>query len=275
MLLTSGTRLGPYEIVAPIGAGGMGDVYKATDTRLCRTVAIKVTKEPFSTRFEREARAVASLNHANICTLHDVGPQYIVMEYIEGKPLEGPLPVEQALKYAVQICNALDAAHKKGITHRDLKPANVLVTDSGVKLLDFGLAQVRLGPDAEDGPTMAIDHTEAGLLLGTAAYMSPEQAEGRPVDARSDVFSFGLVLYEMLTGRRAFEGDSAIAVIGAILYKEPAEIEAPAALRNIVGRCLRKSPDDRFQSAQNFVPLSKLPPPMTAGSQRRFEPSRG
>jgi eukaryotic-like serine/threonine-protein kinase len=253
MLLAPGTRLGPYEILAPIGAGGMGDVYKATDTRLSRTVAIKVTKERFSERFEREARAVASLNHANVCTLHDIGPHYLVMEYIEGTPLQGPLPVDQALKYAVQICDALKAAHEKGITHRDLKPANVLVTDSGVKLLDFGLAQVGPLPNSnEDEATQVKDLTEAGMLVGTAAYMSPEQAEAKPVDGRSDIFSFGLVLYEMLTGRRAFQGDSAIATIGAILYKEPAEFDAPSALRSIVARCLRKSPADRFQSASEL-----------------------
>ena len=252
MSLTTGTRLGPYEIVAPIGAGGMGDVYKATDTRLHRTVAIKVTQERFSERFEREARAVASLNHANICTLHDVGPHYLVMEYIEGRPLEGPLPVREALRYAAQICDALDAAHKKGITHRDLKPANVLVTDSGVKLLDFGIAQVGPGPDSDDEPTQVKGLTEAGMLLGTAGYMSPEQAEAKPVDARSDIFSFGLVLYEMLTGRHAFEGDSAIAIMGAILYKEPARFDAPPALQEIVRRCLRKSPAERFQSAMEL-----------------------
>lgn len=144
MSLSAGDKLGPYEIVAPIGAGGMGEVYKARDRRLDRVVAVKVSNEQFSERFEREARAFAALNHSNICTLHDVGPNYLVMEYIEGTPLKGPLPVDQALKYAVQICDALDTAHKKGITHRDLKPANILVTKTGIKLLDFGLA--KMGP---------------------------------------------------------------------------------------------------------------------------------
>src|SRR6202521_5051542 len=170
MPLQPGDKLGPYEILTPIGAGGMGEVYKARDTRLDRLVAVKVSKTEFSERFEREARAVAALNHSNICTLHDVGPNYLVMEYIEGTPLKGPLPLDRALKYAAQICDALDAAHTKGITHRDLKPANILVTGSGVKLLDFGLAQV--GPASKSGEdaTQNIGLTEAGTILGTAAY---------------------------------------------------------------------------------------------------------
>jgi serine/threonine protein kinase len=251
MPLAAGTRLGPYEILAPIGAGGMGEVYRARDTRLDRTVAIKVSRDQFSERFEREARAVAALNHTNICTLHDVGENYLVMEYIDGAALKGPLPVDQVLKYASQICDALDAAHKKGITHRDLKPSNILVTDSGVKLLDFGLAQVGPAPKSGEDATLKIGLTEAGTILGTAAYMSPEQAEGKPVDSRSDIFSFGVVLYEMLTGRPAFSGESTVAIMAAILYKEPAalDVDAPAALRNIVKRCLRKSPGDRFQNA--------------------------
>jgi eukaryotic-like serine/threonine-protein kinase len=249
MPLVPGVRLGPYEIVALIGAGGMGEVYKARDTRLNRDVAIKVSAEQFSERFEREAQAIAVLNHSNICMLHDVGANYLVMEYIEGVPLKGPLPLDQALKFGAQICDALDAAHKKGITHRDLKPANILITRAGIKLLDFGLAQV--GPASKPGEdvTRSIGLTQAGTILGTAAYMSPEQAEGKPVDARSDIFSFGVVLYEMLTGQPAFQGDSTIAIMGAILHKEPAALDAPPALKNIVTRCLSKSPADRFQSA--------------------------
>ena len=249
MPLAAGTLLGPYEIVAPIGAGGMGEVYKARDTRLDRIVAVKVSSEQFSARFEREARAVAALNHSNICTLHDVGLNYLVMEYIEGTPIQGPLPLDQALKYGVQICDALDAAHKKGITHRDLKPANILMTGSGVKLLDFGLAQVSSASESGSEPTQSINLTQAGTILGTAAYMSPEQAEGNPVDQRSDIFSFGVVLYEMLTGRRAFQGGSVVAIMAAVMYQEPAPLDAPPALRNIVARCLSKSPSDRFQSA--------------------------
>ncbi|MBV9303917.1 MAG: protein kinase [Acidobacteriaceae bacterium] len=251
MPLAAGARLGPYEILAPIGAGGMGEVYKARDTRLDRMVAVKVSNEQFSGRFEREARAVAALNHSNICQLYDVGPNYLVMEYIEGTPLKGPLPIDRALKYASQICDALDAAHKKGITHRDLKPANILVTANGLKLLDFGVAQVGTAAQSGEDCTQPLSLTQAGTIVGTAAYMSPEQADAKPVDARSDVFSFGLVLYEMLTGRRAFQGDSAIAILAAILNQEPAPlgVEVPPEVRDIVTRCLRKSRADRFQSA--------------------------
>ena len=177
MPLLPGDKLGPYEILVQIGEGGMGDVYKARDTRLDRTVAIKVSKEAFSERFEREARAVAALNHPNICTLHDVGPNYLVMECIEGTPLKGPLPIDQALKYAAQICGALDAAHKKNITHRDLKPANILVTKQGIKLLDFGLAKVAPVVRADEA-TMTMALTGKGEILGTLLYMSPEQISG-------------------------------------------------------------------------------------------------
>src|ERR1039457_4621505 len=223
MPLSAGEKLGPYEILSPIGAGGMGEVYKARDTRLGRMVAVKISKAAFSERFEREARAVASLNHSNICTLHDVGPNYLVMEYIEGTPLQGPMSVEQALKYGAQICDALDAAHRKGVTHRDLKPANILVTKTGIKLLDFGLAKLgntetKAGPTPADA-TLAMALTCRNAILGTLYYMSPEQLQaqgtGREVDARSHIFSFGLVLYELLTGKRAFEGSSPASVIAA------------------------------------------------------------
>jgi len=252
MPLPAGAKLGPYEILTSIGAGGMGEVYRAHDPRLGRDVAIKVSGQQFTDRFEREARAIAALNHPNICTLHDVGPNYLVMEFIEGVPLAGPLPLDVALRHAVQIADALSAAHAKGITHRDLKPANILVTASGIKLLDFGLALLSGDADglrrtATDA-TASIGMTMPGTILGTAAYMSPEQAEGKPVDARSDIFSFGLVLYEMLSGRRAFTGDSAIAIMAAILHKEPEPIDVAPALQSIVTRCLRKSPADRFQS---------------------------
>jgi predicted Ser/Thr protein kinase len=225
MPLSGGTRLGPYEIVAQIGAGGMGEVYKARDTRLDRTVAIKTSKAQFSERFAREARAVAALNHPHICTLHDVGPNYLVMEYIEGAPLKGPLPLDQALKYASQICDALDAAHKKNVTHRDLKPGNILVTKAGVKLLDFGLARVSCA-----------DATVTMGVMGTPAYMSPEQWEGKPGDARSDIYAFGCVLYEMLTGKRAAQG------------RMPVQ---PPALESVIADCLEKDPDDRWQSARD------------------------
>jgi serine/threonine protein kinase len=251
MPLSAGERLGPYEILAPIGAGGMGEVYKATDTRLGRTVAIKTQHVEHGDRFERESRSIAALNHPNICQLYDVGPNYLVMEFIEGTPLNGPLPLDRACRYTVEIADALSAAHAKGITHRDLKPANILVTASGIKLLDFGLALLSRdgeGRQRAAEATATVGLTQAGVVLGTAAYMSPEQAEAKPVDARSDIFSFGLVFYEMLSGRRAFTGDSAIAIMAAILHKEPEPFDATPALKTILTRCLRKSPADRFQS---------------------------
>src|SRR6266851_2968063 len=250
MPLSAGDKLGPYQILAPIGAGGMGEVYRAKDPRLNRDVAIKVSASQFSERFEREAKAIAALNHPNICQIYDIGPNYLVMEFIEGTPLHGPLPHNQALRYALQICDALDAAHKKSITHRDLKPANILVTASGVKLLDFGLAKVgtaNAGPGSDDA-TQSIDLTEVGTDLGTVSYMSPEQAKGEPADARSDIFSFGVVLYETLFGRRAFSGSSSIETMAAIVRDEPEPLDAPSSLCAIVARCLRKLPTNRFQS---------------------------
>ena len=214
-----GERLGPYEIVGLIGAGGMGDVYKARDTRLERTVAIKVSKEAFSERFRNEALAIAALNHPHICTLYDVGPDYLVMEYVEGKPLHGPLPVPEVLRLAGQIADALEHAHQKRIVHRDLKPSNILVTKAGVKVLDFGVAK-RTTPAAAPGDTQPT-LTDEGTFVGTPRYMAPEQIDGKPADARSDIFAFGLVLYEMLTGQRAFEGRSAPGVMAAILGKDP------------------------------------------------------
>jgi serine/threonine-protein kinase len=241
MTLTLGTRLGPYEIVAPIGAGGMGEVYKARDTRLDRIVALKISKTAFDSRFDREARAIASLNHTHICTLYDVGPDYLVMEYVEGAPLQGPLPFEDALRIGIQIAGALQAAHARGILHRDLKPANILVTSSGAKLLDFGLAKFNQpGSDDETGATMD------GTVLGTAAYMSPEQAQGKPLDERSDIFSFGAVLYEMVSGRRAFVGGSMAEVLSAVMRDEPAALAS--LLAPVVGKCLSKIPDQRYST---------------------------
>src|SRR5258708_2128745 len=222
MLVSTGTRLGPYEILSLMGAGGMGEVYKARDTRLDRIVAIKVSSEQFSERFEREAQAIAALSHPNICTLYDVGPNYLVMEYIQGHTLKGPLPLGVALKYAAQICDALEAAHKQGISHRDLKPENILVTKSCIKLLDFGLAK-RFLP-AEGDATQSIALTKEHTVLGTLRHMAPEQLEGKPADARSDIFAFGTVLSEMLTGKRAFEGKSAASLISAIMSSEPTPI---------------------------------------------------
>jgi serine/threonine-protein kinase len=224
----------------------MGEVWKARDTRLDRLVAIKRCKHEFSDRFLREARAVAALNHPNICTLHDVGPDYLVMEYIEGTSPRGPLPAAEALRLATGIAAALEAAHTRGITHRDLKPANILVTSTGVKLLDFGLASVdEAGAGMTRAPTAL---TAAGAVVGTVAYMSPEQAQGQPVDARSDIFSFGLVLYELLSGRQAFAGRSAVETLAAIMRDEPPPVVAPPALAAIVSRCLRKDPKERFQT---------------------------
>src|SRR5215470_3176914 len=250
MALVCGSKLGPYAILAPVGAGGMGEVYKARDTRLERTVAIKVAAAKFSERFEREALAVAALNHPHICTLYDVGPDYLVMEYVEGQPLKGPMPVERAVEYARQILDALDAAHRMGILHRDLKPANILVTKNGVKLLDFGLAKTeRAKATSASDETVTQAITQEGTILGTLQYMSPEQLQGKEADARSDLFSFGCVLYEMLTGKRAFEGQSAASVIAAILEREPVPLDTAPPLERIVRTCVAKDPEHRFQTA--------------------------
>jgi len=216
-------------------------------------VAIKVSKEQFSARFEQEARAVAALNHPYICQLYDVGADYLVMEFVEGEPLEGPLPLQKTVEYAAQILDALDDAHQKGITHRDLKPANILVTKQGIKLLDFGLAKqaVRL---SEADATKALTHQ--GQIVGTLQYMSPEQLQGKEADARSDLFSFGGVLYELLTGRRAFDGTTAASVIAAILEREPAPLEVAQPLERVVRRSLAKDPDQRFQTARVSKPRS-------------------
>lgn len=248
MAVATGDRVGPYTLIAPLGAGGMGEVGKARDTRLDRLVAIKFASATFGERVEREARAVAALNHPHICTLYDVGPEYLVMELVEGHPLAGPLPLDRALLYAIQIASALDAAHRKGITHRDLKPGNILVTKQGVKLLDFGLAKLREAPaGAVSGDTRTQALTDEHTILGTVPYMSPEQVQGKPVDARSDLFSFGLLLYEMLTGTRAFDGSNPASVIAAILERDAPSVAgvAPPALDRVLQKCLTKDPDER------------------------------
>jgi eukaryotic-like serine/threonine-protein kinase len=275
MAIGPGTRVGPYEITAQIGAGGMGEVYKARDTRLARTVAIKVLQEQFSERFSREAQAIATLNHPHICTLHDVGPDYLVMEYVDGAPLTGPLPITDALRYAEQIADALDPAHRRRVVHRDLKPANILVTRSGIKLLDFGLAKTE-SPIQVDATTRTIAMTEAGTILGTLQYMSPEQVEGKETDARSDIFSFGAVLYEMLTGKKAFDGTSAASVLAAVMKDEPQTTpELIGPLEPVLRRCLAKDSDERWQSAadlrwalQHVRPVTG--PPAAASSRSRL-----
>src|SRR5216683_2301523 len=247
MPLSVGDKLGPYEILAPIGAGGMGEVWKARDTRLDRIVALKISKAQFSERFEREARSIAALNHPHICQLYDVGPNYLVMEFVEGPPLKGPLPLEKAVEYAGQILEALDAAHRKGITHRDLKPANILFTKQGIKLLDFGLAKQAISLK-DDAPTIAALSVE-GQIAGTLQYMAPEQLQGKDADARSDIFSFGCVLYEMLSGARAFGGSSAASVIASILEREPEPLKTAPPLDRVIRKCLMKDPDERLQNA--------------------------
>jgi len=275
MPLFPGTHLGPYEIAGPLGSGGMGEVYRARDTRLERTVAIKILPRELSNdpirkqRFEREAKTISSLNHPHICVLHDVGSQdgidYLVMECVEGETLakrleKGPLPVDLALRYGAQIADALDKAHRNCVVHRDLKPGNIMLTSAGAKLLDFGLAKpaVALASAATLTAVQAAPVTEEGTIVGTFQYMSPEQVEGKEVDGRSDIFSLGAVLYEMVTGKRAFEGKSQLSVASAILEKEPEPISAvkpmtPPALEHAVKKCLAKLPDERWQSASDLA----------------------
>src|SRR5215813_10507970 len=307
MSLSSGTKLGPYEIVSPLGAGGMGEVYRARDTRLDRTVAIKVLASHLSSspelkqRMEREARAISSLNHPHICHLYDIGSQngddYLVMEFLEGETLDerlrrGALSLPEALQIGMNVAEALEVAHRQGIVHRDLKPANIMLTRGGAKLMDFGLAKPlaahTLGAAANgppsftaaataSGPSPISPLTTAGAIVGTIQYMSPEQIEGKEADARSDIFAFGAVLYEMAAGKRPFEGKSQISIASAILEKDPEPIhsikpQTPPALEHVVTTCLQKNPEDRFQSAQDIklelrwiaanksMPAAVLPP---------------
>jgi eukaryotic-like serine/threonine-protein kinase len=280
MALASGTKLGPYEIGAPLGAGGMGEVYRARDTRLERTVAIKILPAHLSSntdakqRFEREARVISSVNHPNICHLYDIGSQdgvdFLVMEFLEGETLadrlrKGPLPPEQLLKYGIEICEGLERAHRSGVTHRDLKPGNIMLTKPGAKLMDFGLAKAaeEANPPSS-GLTATIVSgklsqplTAQGTVVGTFQYISPEQLEGKEADARSDIFALGAVLYEMATGKRAFEGKTTASVIAAVLEREPVPISAvqpasPVALDRVVKTCLAKDPDERFQTVHDL-----------------------
>ena len=253
MSLRAGDKLGPYEIQSLLGAGGMGEVYRARDTRLGRDVAIKVSQERFSERFDREARAVAALNHPNICALYDVGSNYLVMEFIDGESPKGPMPLDETLGIARQIADALAEAHEKGIVHRDLKPANIKIKHDGtVKVLDFGLAKqnrVREGTEApEDSPTLSMAATEAGVILGTAAYMSPEQARGKRVDTRTDVWAFGVVLHELLTGERLFQGEDLTETLASVVKEQPDLSDIPHQLRRLLETCLQKDPKKRLQA---------------------------
>jgi len=276
MSLAPGQKLGPYEVISPLGAGGMGEVYRARDTRLDRIVALKILPKEFSCdplrkqRFEQEAKTISSLNHPHICVLHDVGHQdgidFLVMECVEGETLakrleKGPLPLEQVLKFGAQIADALDKAHRSGVVHRDLKPGNIMLTPTGAKLLDFGLAKPAVALVSGSTLTVAArpsPMTQEGTIVGTFQYMSPEQVEGKEVDARSDIFSVGTVLYEMLTGRKAFQGKSQLSVASAILEKEPEAISAikpltPPALDHVIRRCLAKDPEERWQTARDLA----------------------
>jgi len=271
MTLSPGQRLGPYEILAPLGAGGMGEVWRAHDTRLARGVAIKVLPAEFANnaqlraRFEREAKTISQLSHPHICTLYDVGDGYLVMELLDGETLadriaRGPLPHGDVLRLGVQIAEALDRAHSAGIVHRELKPGNVMLTRAGAKLLDFGLAKSGsvLTTVSHDEATVQRSLTQEGTIVGTFQYMSPEQLEGADVDARADIFAFGAVLYEMLTGKRAFEGKNKTSLIAAIVGGEPkpvSEIQplTPAALEHVIQKCLAKDRDDRWQSSRDIA----------------------
>jgi Tol biopolymer transport system component/predicted Ser/Thr protein kinase len=258
MTLSAGTRLGPYEILAPIGAGGMGEVYRARDTQLKREVALKVLPDSFArdperlARFQREAEVLASLNHPNIAQIYGVEERALVMELVAGETLKGPLPLETALNYAKEIADALEAAHDKGIIHRDLKPANIMITPTGVvKVLDFGLAAVAQSSDPSNpanSPTLTISPTRAGMILGTAAYMSPEQARGKAVDKRADIWAFGAVLFEMLTGKPLFEGETVSDTLAQVLTKEPDREQVPAKVRRLLEACLQKDPRQRLRA---------------------------
>ena len=282
MALNAGTRLGPYEILSPLGAGGMGEVYRAKHIKLRRDVAIKVLPREFASdaerlqRFEREARSASALNHPNIVTIYDIaeheGTTYIAMELVEGRTLrellaDGPLPVAKTIALATQICDGLGKAHAAGIVHRDLKPDNVMVTDDGlVKILDFGLAKpTARGAGGDSKVATVTKATAAGVIVGTAYYMSPEQAAGSPLDHRSDQFSFGVVLYELLCGQRPFEGSSVAAVISAILRDTPSPLRSlrrdlPKELERIVERCLDKNPEKRYRTTFSGWSIPGVPP---------------
>ena len=273
MSLAPGTRLGPYEIVSLLGRGGMGEVYRARDPRLNREVAIKTSHQQFNDRFQREARAVAALNHPNICHLYDVGPNYLVMELVEGENLRGPLPLDETLKIAEQLASALEAAHEKGIIHRDLKPANIKVTPEGVvKVLDFGLARFTQGEsaDQDNSPTLTSMPTETGTILGTAAYMAPEQAKGKIADKRADIWAFGVVLYEVLTGKRLFLGETVAEILAGVLKSEPDLKAVPPEVRYLLMRCLEKDPKKRLRDIGDYQALLLPAAPVSSRSSSKL-----
>ncbi|MGC2188082.1 MAG: serine/threonine-protein kinase, partial [Candidatus Sulfotelmatobacter sp.] len=310
MALTSGTKLGPYEIQSPLGAGGMGEVYRARDTRLDRNVAVKVLASHLSSspelkqRMEREGRAISSLNHPNICQLYDIGSQngtdYLVMEFLEGETLaerlrKGAMPLAEVYKIGIAVAEALAVAHRSGIVHRDLKPGNIMLTAGGAKLMDFGLAKP-LGVQSAgtgsgsaapsftaeatmSGPSPLSPLTTAGSVIGTIQYMSPEQIEGKEADARSDIFAFGAVLYEMVAGKRPFAGKSQISLASSILESEPEPVSklkptTPAAFEHVVTTCLQKNPEERYQSAHDvklelqWIAADKSSPAVAAAPPR-------
>ncbi|HLN79854.1 MAG TPA: serine/threonine-protein kinase, partial [Thermoanaerobaculia bacterium] len=297
MTLSAGTKLGPYEVLGPLGVGGMGEVYRARDTKLDRDVAIKVLPERLATdptalgRFEREAKTVAALSHPNLLGIYDFGTHdgvlYAVTELLSGETLRdrltaGPIPRRKALEYALQIARGLGAAHEHGVVHRDLKPENVFVTNDGrVKILDFGLAKPLL-PETGVSGAATFGATEPGTVLGTVGYMSPEQVRGKPADHRSDIFAFGAILYEMLSGQRAFKGDSAVETMNAILIRDlpepsgPEEGNLPQLLDRIVRHCIEKNPEERFQSVRDVAfDLEALSGSTSSATQQLIAPARG
>jgi eukaryotic-like serine/threonine-protein kinase len=265
MPLSPGDKLGPYEILALVGKGGMGEVYRAHDDRLRRDVAIKVSNSQFTERFTREAHTIASLNHTNIAHLYDVGPNYLVMEFVEGADLKGPLDFDEALPIIQQLIDGIEAAHEKNIIHRDLKPANIKITPEGVvKILDFGLAKAMEPPqesDPENSPTLTMGATAVGTILGTAAYMAPEQAKGKTADKRSDIWSFGVVVYEMLTGQRLFQGESVVEILGGVLNKDPDISPAPPRVHKLFSWCLQKDRKQRLASISDARLILNEPTP--------------
>jgi serine/threonine-protein kinase len=279
MPLSPGDTLGPYDVTAQIGAGGMGEVYRAYDPRLNRDVAIKISAEQFSDRFTREARAIASLNHTNVCHLYDVGPNYLVMEHVEGQDLQGPMSFDDALPIIQQLIDGIEAAHERNIIHRDLKPANIKVTPDGVvKILDFGLAKAMDPGLSRDGdpahsPTMTMGATQAGTILGTAAYMAPEQAKGKTADKRSDIWSFGVIVYELLTGQRMFAGESAVEILGKVLNREPDLSAAPERVHTLLAWCLEKDRKKRLAAigdARRMLETSASAPASAAAQPSRL-----